>query len=114
VDGRRALGDHGERLVASWYERRGFTVLARNWRVREGELDLVVGQERLVVVCEVKTRSSGRFGSPLEAVTPLKQQRLRRLAVAWLAATGRRASAVRFDVAAVYGGTRVEVVEDAF
>jgi putative endonuclease len=108
------LGDHGERLVASWYEARGFTVLARNWRVREGELDLVVGRGGLVVVCEVKTRSSGRFGSPLEAVTPVKQRRLRRLAVAWLAATDRRATTVRFDVAAVHGGTRVEVVEDAF
>jgi putative endonuclease len=114
VDGRRALGDHGERLVASWYEARGFTVLARNWRVREGELDVVVGRDGLVVVCEVKTRSSGRFGSPLEAVTPRKQRRLRHLAAAWLAATGRPASTVRFDVAAVHGGTRVEVVEDAF
>jgi putative endonuclease len=94
-------------------------VLDRNWRVRDGELDLVLGRDTTIVFCEVKTRRSDRFGAPVEAVTPRKQQRLRRLAAAWLAqrrdvAPGGRAE-LRFDVAAVEpdgaGGFSVDVVE---
>ena len=110
---RQALGAHGEALVARWYERQGYEVLARNWRTADGELDLVLGRDRLVVVCEVKTRSSERFGSPLEAVTPRKQQRIRRLAVRWLASSDHGPAEVRFDVAAVLRG-KVDVIEGAF
>jgi putative endonuclease len=110
---RQVLGAAGEDLSAAWYEARGYRVLARNWRCREGELDLVMRQGATVVFCEVKTRTSLAFGSPLEAVTPVKQRRIRRLASAWLHETGGHATNVRFDVAAVLAGT-VEVVEDAF
>jgi putative endonuclease len=110
----RALGASGEDLAAAWYEARGFAVLARNWRCREGELDLVVGQGRLYVFCEVKARTSEVFGGPLEAVTHDKQQRLRRLAARWLEdAAPALAREIRFDVAAVLDGA-VEVVEGAF
>jgi putative endonuclease len=61
----------------------------------------------------VKTRTSAAFGSPLEAVTPRKCQRIRRLAAAWLAEAGGGVPELRFDVAAVLGG-QVEVVEAAF
>jgi putative endonuclease len=95
----------------------GYDVVARNWRCREGELDLVVASRSELVFCEVKTRSSDRFGVPAEAVTSAKQRRLRMLAARFLAehpsargAAGRR---IRFDVAAVTGG-RVEVIEAAF
>jgi len=109
----RRLGEHGEELAAGWYESRGFTVLARNWRCREGELDLVVARDGLVVFCEVKARSGDRYGSPFEAVGPAKQARLRRLAARWLREEAPyRPAAVRFDVAGVVG-TRVEVVESA-
>ena len=67
----------------------------------------------MLAVCEVKARSSAAFGTPLEAVTPVKQARIRRLAAAYLSASGVRARTVRFDVAAVLAG-RLEVVEDAF
>lgn len=110
---RQALGAAGEDLSAAWYQERGYRVLARNWRCREGELDLVLRLGTTVVFCEVKTRTSLAFGSPLEAVTPVKQRRIRRLAAAWLHETGGKAAAVRFDVAAVLDGT-VEVVHDAF
>ncbi len=89
-------------------------VVARNWRCGAGEIDLVARRDRLLVFCEVKTRSSGAFGTPAEAVTAVKQARVRRLAGRWLAvqpaAGGGR---IRFDVAAVLGG-RVEILEAAF
>jgi putative endonuclease len=88
-------------------------VLARNWRSRTGEIDLVARCGRLVVVCEVKSRAGTGFGTPAEAVTPAKQRRLRRLAAEWLAATGTRGVDVRFDVASIVGRT-LEVVPGAF
>jgi putative endonuclease len=109
---RRALGAAGEDRAADWYRRRGYTVLARNWRCREGELDLVVRRGRVLVFVEVKTRRSDRFGVPAEAVTPTKQRRLRTLARRYLADTGERGS-LRFDVVSILAG-RIEVIEAAF
>lgn len=106
--------------MAAWYAARGHAVVDRNWRTREGELDLVLRAGRTVVFCEVKTRRDDAFGSPFEAVTPAKQRRLRALAVRWLAEHGGGAGAggIRFDVAAVRvgadGGLRVEVCANAF
>jgi putative endonuclease len=112
-DQRRALGAHGEAVAARWYEERGFAVVDRNWRRREGEIDLVLRRERLLVFCEVKARSSTRFGMPFEAVTRTKQLRLRRLAALWLAEHAVRGVELRFDVASVSSMT-VEVIEAAF
>jgi putative endonuclease len=96
-------------------------IVARNWRCRAGEIDLVArSAQGVVVICEVKTRSSTAYGSPFDAVTVAKRRRLRRLAAAWLAsgAAGSGYAQVRFDVAAVRvgpGGTLVvEVLEEAF
>jgi len=110
----RALGVSGEDLAAAWYQAQGYEVVARNWRCRDGELDLVVAQGRMYVFCEVKSRSSDAFGAPVEAVTHDKQQRLRRLAARWLEdAAPALAREIRFDVAAVLNG-RIEVIEGAF
>jgi len=110
----RRLGVHGEDLVAAQYERLGYAVVERNWRDgRRGELDLVVSRGRLVVFCEVKARGSDVFGAPIEAVGPVKQQRLRRLAMAWLAQRDVHGVDIRFDVASVRGAT-VEIVDNAF
>ena len=68
-----ALGASGEDLAAGWYAAQGYEVVARNWRCREGELDLVVARGRAVVFCEVKTRRGHGFGLPAEAV---KQRRM--------------------------------------
>jgi putative endonuclease len=121
VDRRRLdLGARGEELALAWYTSRGYTVLGRNWRSREGELDLVVARGRCVVFCEVKTRTGTGFGSPAEAVTGDKQRRLRRLAARWLGEQPPSAgfSDVRFDVACVTlrGGavSDLEVIEAAF
>jgi putative endonuclease len=110
---RRALGARGEELAASWYLDRGYEIVDRNWRCRDGEIDIVATRGSVLVVCEVKTRSSDAFGSPAAAVTPAKQRRLRRLAMAWLDGHGARGRHLRFDVAAVVGNT-VTVIEGAF
>ena len=111
---RRALGASGERLAADWYERNGYQVVARNWRCRDGELDLVVRRGRAFVFCEVKTRTSAAFGAPVEAVTRQKQVRLRHLAARWLDDhAGIRATEIRFDVASVLAG-QLEIVQGAF
>ncbi len=107
------MGAAGEDLAAAWYEARGYRVVDRNWRCREGELDLILRSGATLVFCEVKTRSSLAFGSPLEAVTHRKRQRIRRLAAAWLHQADTGAAELRFDVAAVLDG-QVEVVEAAF
>ncbi|MCD9624936.1 YraN family protein [Rhabdothermincola salaria] len=111
--GRRALGARGEALAARWYEEHGYQVVARNWRCREGELDLVLRKGRTVVFCEVKTRSSNAYGTPAESVTRTKQLRLRTLALRWLEQTGTARGSLRFDVACVVAG-RVDVIESAF
>jgi putative endonuclease len=110
---KQRLGAVGEERAVAWYLARGYTLLARNWRCRDGEIDLVVTGHGLVVFCEVKTRTSERYGLPAEAVTPAKQQRLRGLAVRFLQESPQPATGLRFDVASVRSG-RVSVIEAAF
>ena len=99
--------------MAEWYRSRGYEVVVRNWRCREGELDLIVRQGRTFVFCEVKTRSSTAFGYPVEAVTRAKQTRVRHLAARWLADAPMAPREIRFDVASVLEGV-IEVLEGAF
>ncbi|MGH9222492.1 MAG: YraN family protein [Acidimicrobiales bacterium] len=110
---RRELGRSGEDAVAAWYVAGGYEVVVRNWRCREGELDLVVRRGRTYVFCEVKARSSDAFGVPAEAVGRTKQARIRHLAARWLSEGEVRAVGIRFDVASVLAG-KVEVLEGAF
>ena len=112
TDPRQAYGAAGEARAAVWYEQHGYEVVQRNWRCKEGELDLVVRRGRDLVFVEVKARRTDRFGSPAEAVTPAKQRRLRTLAGRYLEITGARPSSLRFDVVAILGD-RLEVIEAA-
>lgn len=80
------LGRHGELLAARHLEAAGITILDRNWRCSQGEIDLVARDAGELVFVEVKTRSSEAFGHPLESITARKLARLRRLAAAWCAA----------------------------
>jgi putative endonuclease len=108
-----ALGARGERLATAWYVENGYTVVARNWRCDIGEIDLIATRGSELVIAEVKTRVNTRFGVPAEAVGIAKQRKLRRLAAAWLAASGAYYDSVRFDVVAVIGNA-VEVIPAAF
>jgi putative endonuclease len=117
TDDRPAPGRSGEEAAAAVYRRRGYAVLARNWRCPIGELDLVLVRDDLLVFCEVKARSGAAFGGGYEAVTWSKRRTLRRLGEAFLAAHAGRYERVRFDVASVWLGSRgadVEIFEDAF
>jgi putative endonuclease len=95
----RQIGAIGEDAAARYLVERGMTVLDRNWRGRDGEVDIVAHQppDTLVVV-EVKTRTGTGFGAPILAVTAAKYARLRRLAAQWVEAHGRRAGEIRIDV----------------
>ncbi|GAA1305695.1 UPF0102 protein [Planotetraspora silvatica] len=95
------LGRYGEQLAADFLVARGMSVLARNWRCPEGEIDIVARDGNAMVVVEVKTRSSRRHGTAFEAVTHDKLVRLRSLARLWLATQAERFDTVRVDVVAL-------------
>ena len=96
-----ALGRFGEDLAARHLEDDGFVVLERNWRCELGELDIVARDGDCLVLCEVKTRSSLRHGSPFDAVTERKLHRIERLGLAWMRARAVRPRSMRVDVVAV-------------
>jgi putative endonuclease len=112
------LGRRGEQLAARHLQKLGFVVLSRNWRCREGELDIVATDGRTLVVCEVKTRAGQNFGDPAEAVTEEKIARIRRITGQWLRAFSLGWCPVRFDVIAVLaspgGELRLEHFPEAF
>ena len=108
------LGRDGEQAAVTYLEGCGFRILDRNWRCADGEIDIVAVERHTFVVCEVKTRSGTRYGTPLEAVGRAKQRRLRRLAVRWLNAHGVRFDQIRIDVVGLLyegsGGFTIEHV----
>ena len=96
------LGRAGERLIADYLTKKGYSVIDRNWRIKSGEIDLIASTpEGVIVFIEVKTRSSESFGHPLEAINSEKQSRLMRLALAWLLANKKWNNPYRIDCAAV-------------
>lgn len=98
---RMAMGGYGEAHAARFLVELGMVLLDRNWRCELGEVDLVLRDGPVLVFCEVKTRATEAFGSPLEAVTPAKVGRLRKVAARWLHEHGVRADDVRLDVVGV-------------
>ena len=113
-----AVGAYGERVAVRYLIDQGMVLLDRNWRCRSGELDAVLREGDTVVFAEIKTRRSGRFGTPAEAVVRAKVHRLRHLATLWLAQSNARPPKVRFDVVSVLarsaGAAAVEHLRGAF
>lgn len=113
-----ALGRYGEQRAVGHLQQEGMEILDRNWRCKEGELDIVALDRRNVLVfCEVKTRSGTRYGDPAEAINREKVLRMRRVALRWLAAHDRIGRALRFDVVTVvrgYDSVRIRHLRGAF
>jgi putative endonuclease len=109
----QALGRFGEERAARWYVDAGYLILERNWRGRAGEVDLFCFRGGVLVVCEVKSRRSDRHGIPAEAVTSVKQGRLRQLAAEYASGSSIRFRSIRFDVASLLGQD-FSVIEGAF
>jgi putative endonuclease len=114
------LGKRGEDLACRELERRGYAIIARRVRVRSGELDIVARDGATLVFVEVKARASRAFGDAAEAVTPVKQWRMRRLAEEYLMRHRLPECPCRFDVVSVQfagggeGAADVVVLQNAF
>ena len=111
------LGPLGERAAARHLRRRGYAILARNYRASGGEIDLVASDDGTLVFVEVKARSATGYGTPQEAVDERKQSRIRRTANAYRAEYGVGYLPVRFDIVAIIGVgrfRRLELLKNAF
>jgi putative endonuclease len=97
----QALGRYGEDLAVRMLADHGMVVLERNWRCEFGEIDIVARDGTTLVVCEVKTRTSTAYGAPIQAVTPRKADRLRRLALRWLDEHPMHPTQIRIDVVGI-------------
>lgn len=110
----RSQGAAAEALAAAWLERQGLRVVARNWRCRFGELDLVLRDGPMIVIAEVRLRSSARFGGAAASIDRRKQARLAAAAQLYLA--GQPAAPCRFDVVLLgdAAGRDIEWIRNAF
>jgi len=111
------LGRSAESLAADYYRRQGFDISACNYRRAGGEIDVIARRGSLLVFCEVKARSSTRWGIPAEAVDARKQARIKRIAGTWLRENRPGRVTMRFDVVSVTvvgGRARLEHLPNAF
>lgn len=116
-DPTKELGRKGERLAAEFLARAGYAIVARNYRARSGELDLIAKEGDTLVFVEVKTRRAGAAVGPFEAVTAAKRRQMARVALDYLTRSGVGERPARFDVVAVTFGSgppQVELMKNAF
>ena len=115
---RQQLGKLGEDLAVQELQRRGYAILARRYRTRFGEIDIVAEERGAVIFVEVKARKTTQFGGAADSVTSWKQRRIAAMALDYLARSGRLEDPSRFDVVAIDGiGTgkmNVQVIQNAF
>ena len=115
---RQEAGKHGEDLAEAELRRRGYAILARRYRTRFGEIDIVAQDGDVVVFVEVKARRSSRFGSAAEAIPIWKQRRIAAMALDYLGCADRLNAPSRFDVVAIDGAgssqVSVQLIRNAF
>ena len=114
--GSKGLGNSGEDAAAAFLKEKGYGILHRNYRTPLGEADIIAEHKGMTIFVEVKTRSSGAFGSPFEAVDRRKQEKLKRIALYYLKGL-KKELPIRFDVISILDGKgRREVthIEEAF
>lgn len=113
----KVLGNAGEDCAANYLERRGYRIIARNYRIRSAEIDIIAERDNVVAFVEVKTRSDVRHGLPVEAVNFRKQKKIIEAANVFLQQEEFCECACRFDVVEVYSnGSNFAVnhIENAF
>lgn len=116
-DNRQSLGKSGEDLACRELGRRGYAILARRYRTRFGEIDIVAQSNKTIVFVEVKTRAGDEFGGGAVAVTPWKQRRIAQMAVDYLSRHELHDQPCRFDVVTIDmkdNGPEIVVYEHAF
>jgi len=117
-DGRGVFGRRGEDIACAELERRGYIILDRRFRTRRGELDIIARDGQVVVFVEVKARADGSFGTPLEAVSWRKRQRIGQIAAAYLLQKRLGDVSCRFDVVSIVERSgrepAIEIVSSAF
>ncbi len=116
-DKRQSLGETGEELACDELQRRGYAILARRYRSRFGEIDIVARSNKTIVFIEVKTRGGDDFGGGAAAVTPWKQRRIAQMAVDYLSRNELHDQPCRFDVVTVDmkdSGAEIVIYEHAF
>ena len=114
---RQSLGQMGEDLACRELERRGYAIIARRYRLRGGELDIIARDGPTIVFVEVKARVGRRFGGAVDAVTGWKRHRMTRLALHYLTRYRLTGCRCRFDVVSIQienGRPMVEVFQNAF
>ena len=118
---KKRLGDHGEDIAARYLKKKGYRIIARNFRGRLGEIDIIAEQDSCLVFVEVKTRSAMGFGSPLESVTLQKQRQLSKVAMEYISGHDWHDRAARFDVVGIrlpedgnYPDAAIELLQNAF
>ncbi|MDH3348458.1 MAG: YraN family protein [Desulfobulbaceae bacterium] len=99
-----SLGQNGEDAAAAYLQKKGYKVLARNYRQRFGELDIIARDGEVLVFVEVKTRRSQRYGTPFEAVDRRKQRQLSKVALHYISRHNLYDQSARFDIVAVTWG----------
>lgn len=110
-----ASGARAEELAARRLEALGYRILARNHRVRQGEVDIVADDRGVICFVEVRSRAGAAFGAPEETISRAKRRRIVVAAQHWLATRVRgKAPPCRFDVVAIVGGGEIKLIKDAF
>lgn len=111
------FGQKAEDLATRHLKRQGYRIVARNYRTRAGEIDIIAREGASLVFIEVKGRQSTRYGSAKAAVTPRKQRQVAKVALWYLKETDQMGAKARFDVVAVTrkgGDVAIEIVRNAF
>lgn len=113
---RLSLGARGEEIAVAYLQAKGYILLEVNYRTKLGEIDCIFMDGKELVFVEVKTRTSVRYGDPLEAVGRKKWQQITRTAQLYLSRNKKHECAFRFDVIGIVSGTPVQIdhIENAF
>lgn len=115
---RISLGKNGELIAVQFLKNLGYRIIARNFRVKSGEIDIIAQDEDYLVFVEVKTRSGTEFGTPAEAVNFRKQQQIIKTALLYVVRNDLHDIPLRFDVVSVImkknADPEVELFRNAF